>query len=59
MVEVFGADLMFAITAVWWLVLRLVVELCATAAPRPTSVMSPLSAVCQMKVNRWRKIPMS
>lgn len=57
--EVFGADLMFKITAVWWLVLRLVVELCATMASPPASVKSPLSAVCQMKVNKWRKIPMS
>jgi hypothetical protein len=57
--EVFGADLMFKITVVWWLVLRLVVELCATMARRPPSVTSPLSAACQMKVNEWRKIPMS
>lgn len=57
--EVFGVDLMFTITAVWWLVLRLVVELCVTLAARPASVTSPLTAVCQMKVNRWRKIPMS
>ena len=54
--EVFGVDLMFKITAVWWLVLRLVVELCATMARRPAPVTSPLSAICQLKVNEWRKI---